>query len=611
MKPGPRPRKALILAAGYGTRMGVLSRDMPKALLPMWNRPLLARAVDLLGAWGVRDIVINAHHSTAQIIDATLSLRTQTTARLTVSHEPDILGTGGAVAKAAWFFDDGPFWIINADLVADLDPAPLIDALRNRRAIAALWMHPSRGPRSVLVRKGTVQDFAAGKQGTHTFCGLHLVRPEIVRYLPDQGFASIIDAYRAALKAGHRVAGVEAPDCYWADVGTPERYLKAHVETAARWSKGSKPDVCIANTARVGRGATLSNSVVMEGAIIAPESHVRHAIIGRHVQIRDTTEGLAVRADLALASDEHDAFVKLGWDIETGTFNAFPPRGSERFFARVYDASHSAILIRYNPSRTENQYYADQARFLAGCHWPVPKVLANAPDAHWTIMEDVGDMSLQSLIQSKPNQSESLYRRVLEEVARLHGSVTRRARRSKRLPLMPAFGPAVYRYERDLFIDHYLRRHLNASAQTVVAAEGALRRIARLLAKQAHVLVHRDLQSSNIYWVNGKPCFIDFQGMRWGPPAYDIASLLYDPYVALPAMLRARLLAYYRAQPGAASFSDDDFRHAAIQRLCQAIGAYARLSAQPGCAHFLSHIPQALTLLQKADECGELYPLIR
>ncbi len=90
-----RPRKAMILAAGYGTRMHPLSQDMPKAVMPLWNRSLLARNMDLLRGWGLRDILINAHHGADHVIREACSL-SRAGLRITVSHEPEILATSAA-----------------------------------------------------------------------------------------------------------------------------------------------------------------------------------------------------------------------------------------------------------------------------------------------------------------------------------------------------------------------------------------------------------------------------------------------------------------------------------------------------------------------------------
>ena len=117
------PNKAFVLAAGFGTRMLPLSRDLPKPMMPLWGRPLLEHVLLLLRDWGVRDVLVNTHHRPGELIRWAAG-RPVAGLRVNFSFEPEILGTGGALRRAAWFLDDRPFWLINADVAADLDPSP-------------------------------------------------------------------------------------------------------------------------------------------------------------------------------------------------------------------------------------------------------------------------------------------------------------------------------------------------------------------------------------------------------------------------------------------------------------------------------------------------------
>jgi len=210
MKP---PRKAVILAAGYGERLLPLTLLRPKPLVPVWGTPVLRHAIEMLQRWGVRDVVVNAHYHAGALLDY---LRRNPVAgiRVSLSFEPEILGTGGPLVHARWFLDDEPFWMMNADILADVPPAPFLEAFTRRGAIAALWLHPSCGPRTVEVSRGAVTHFRSshpGSPGTCTFCGLHLVSPRLLSHMPPGGFASIIEAYERAIRAGECVAGVVTP----------------------------------------------------------------------------------------------------------------------------------------------------------------------------------------------------------------------------------------------------------------------------------------------------------------------------------------------------------------------------------------------------------------
>src|SRR5439155_12978703 len=156
---------------------------------------------------------------------------------------------------------------------------------------------------------------------------------------------------------------------------------------------------------------------------------------------------------------------------------------------------------------------------------------------------------------------------------------------------------------------------LENTRRAALAALPALKEIAQLLASFPRVLVHRDFQSQNIIMRNGQAYLIDFQGMRPGLPYYDLASLLYDPYVDLAEAERAELIAYYRSRQLENGITiDGDFdlklRLCAMQRLMQALGAYGFLGLVKGHKHFLQHIPSALRLLRAVvANIDDLQPL--
>lgn len=574
----PLPRKAFILAAGFGTRMVPLSHDLPKAIMPIWNQSLLARHVDMLKTWGVREILVNLHHGADQVFDEVRALAGRG-CRIEASFEPDILGTGGALQRAAWFLDEHPFWLINADIVAQLNPHPLREALRKRKTLAALWMEPQRGPRTVQVAKGHVVNFQH-REGA-TFSGLQVLRREILSYLPEQGFASIISAYQKAMQDGWQVAAVQVPGSYWADVGTPERYLQTH------WEMTKGPKVACDPNAIVHPKASVNRSVIWSGAVLTASAKVSDAIIGREVRIQGAVSGVVVAAIHGLEDLEIAALRKQGWDPANTSLQVLPPRGSSRSFYRLRTHDRSAILVRYDATRAENALYANLTRFLQQQHWPVPPLLWDAPSTCRSLYGDAGDVTLP--------MTERAYRQVLDEVLRLQGPITKAFRR-RRLLSMPPFDIDTYAYEHSLFCDHYLQ---GRSPRLIRQVRKELTRVAERLRHLPPVLVHRDLQSSNIHWQQGQPVFIDYQGMRLGPAAYDVASLLMDPYISMPVSMQQRLATYYAERAGKQVFDSEHLLWAGIQRLCQALGAYARLSKLPGCGHFQQHLPAALILLNR------------
>jgi aminoglycoside/choline kinase family phosphotransferase len=202
----------------------------------------------------------------------------------------------------------------------------------------------------------------------------------------------------------------------------------------------------------------------------------------------------------------------------------------------------------------------------------------------------------------RPDRAETWYRPVIEALATLHREGTLAVARGG-VELEPPFDAALYAWERGLFEEQLLARRYGFEALPE-AADAELRGVSDRLGGARPVVVHRDFQSSNILFRGTRFAFIDFQGMRLGAAAYDLASLLYDPYVKLNALTRDHLAAHYgRCQTGP-SDAVDLFHFGAVQRLVQALGAYGRL-AGVGQAGFTGHILPALeNLLEAADLCG-------
>jgi mannose-1-phosphate guanylyltransferase len=620
------PLKAMVLAAGYGTRLLPLTRHTPKPLMPLWGRPILDHLLRMLRSWGVEDVLINLHHAPEALFDW-VQHRPFDGLRFSFSFEPDILGTGGALAKASWFFDENPFWLMNADVAADLDPQPFIKVMQTAKPLAAVWLDERRGPRTVEMAEGKIRCFQSaspGSPGTYTFCGLHLLSPRILKYLPTEGFSTIIQGYEAAVKNGENVVGICPTSSFWADIGTPEQYLEAHrqvLEAARahqpgkrlldprayrRMAQARRAGVQIDGFAAIGQdtdlvqGARIENSVIWDGARLNASAHIQEAIIGRNTPISGHAARLVLRAEDALEAQEQNFLATHGWKPETLTAQYFGARGSARSFIRLRGRSAKAILVRYSREREENQLYAPHSLFLARIGIRVPALLADDPQNGLSLYEDLGDQSLQKeILHASTRRIQQDYERVLDAVWRWHSQGTQEARRQK-IVLMPPFSPSLYEWERQYFIENMLQKRLSLKSLFIRQIRLELEEASRRLWKAPRVLIHRDLQSSNVLWVKGRPAFIDYQGMRWGAAVYDLASLLCDPYVSLPEDLQQHLLDYYARRHRDPDSIHELFWWAAVQRLAQALGAYARLSAQPGMANFASHIAPASRMLARS-----------
>jgi N-acetylmuramate 1-kinase len=292
----------------------------------------------------------------------------------------------------------------------------------------------------------------------------------------------------------------------------------------------------------------------------------------------------------------------------------FEGRGSDRTFFRLrWDGKHSAILVHYDPKREENTYYADIAKFLHDIDVPIPRMIRHDPAACLIVMEDLGDADLWSFRKTPWETRRALYQKTLTLTNRLHCFPEKDFPRD-RVRLMEAFGPNLYRWERNYFRDQFVRDICGIELEPFIdrELEAELSALAERLSTTRRSLVHRDLQSQNVMIRDGEPFFIDFQGMRFGSPFYDLGSLLCDPYAALSGSERDELLFFYY---GLSKWDLDwaafrtTFWEASAQRLMQALGAYGFLGLTKGLESFLKYIPVGLRHLRLAT--SEAAPLPR
>ena len=282
--------------------------------------------------------------------------------------------------------------------------------------------------------------------------------------------------------------------------------------------------------------------------------------------------------------------------------------GSERRFYRVRMGQRSLILVKYNDQREENRHYVRIAEVLDALGVRTPKIYLHDEKEGLIWMEDLGEHDLWSYREEPWLTRRAHYQSALDEVHRLH---SRGWEGLAKFPftLQIEFNAALYRWEQKYFFENCLGRYFDnlqdpKRAETL-AGLPIWDKIANQLAAWPRVLVHRDFQSQNVLIHGGHAHLIDFQGMRPGLAHYDLASLLYDPYVKLSSLERGELLDYYiglgrRHDLGATrSQFDETYRLCALQRLMQALGAYGFLGIVKGKSEFLGHIPVALDSLRE------------
>lgn len=231
--------KAMILAAGLGTRLRPLTNDRPKALVTVGGQTLLEIALARLRRFGVGEVIINTHYHAGMIVDY-LKAKGNFGMRIELSLEEDLLDTGGGLRKAAAFFEDGaPFVLHNVDVVSSFDLGRMLRFHKACNALATLAVQRRESSRYLLfdqegrlcgrrlVREGQEQIAQrAAKMEALPFAGIHVISPAIFAAMTERGAFSIIDAYLRLVAGGEKIVSFRNDECYWRDLGRAE-HLRA------------------------------------------------------------------------------------------------------------------------------------------------------------------------------------------------------------------------------------------------------------------------------------------------------------------------------------------------------------------------------------------------
>lgn len=222
--------KAMIFAAGIGSRLKELTRDTPKCLINVGGKTMLEHVVDRLKGAGVTAIAINTHHHADQVTDF-IKTRAYFGLEVLISHEPTLLDTGGGLKKVAPFFaGEDAFLIHNADIYSTIDLGTLVEKHRARGAIGTLAVMKRPSTRGLYFDSEhhlvgwTQQERKASKgQQLYSFSGISVASHELFSHMGEEHAFSIISTYLAAAHATERVYGEVVSDDAWTDIGTPEQ----------------------------------------------------------------------------------------------------------------------------------------------------------------------------------------------------------------------------------------------------------------------------------------------------------------------------------------------------------------------------------------------------
>lgn len=299
--------KAMLLAAGFGTRFRPVTHEIPKPMLPLCNRPLIGWAVDALVAGGISDFIVNLHHL-PDPIEAYLTATYGASCSFTFSREEEILGTGGGIRRVRHLLEMEPvFFVVNADTVQWPPVGEAVHALDVQRAIASLVLrHPPQGDRytAVYAAAGRVSGIGSGAGEALMFSGAHAISSRIFNHLPDREFSGITeDVYIPLLRNGREPIAAVVHDGLWFDIGTPARFVEASHAVRRAILDGSVPlpggsRIEISPALIVADGAVVSDgtheSVVGGSSQIAPDAKVDRSIlfdratVGARCRVRDS-----------------------------------------------------------------------------------------------------------------------------------------------------------------------------------------------------------------------------------------------------------------------------------------------------------------------------------
>lgn len=284
----------------------------------------------------------------------------------------------------------------------------------------------------------------------------------------------------------------------------------------------------------------------------------------------------------------------LGADIGADSMQLIATGASGRSIMRsAHDAAAGLLGVYWTPDRADNASFVPVARCLEAAGMNVPHIPLTADYGEGCgacLVQDLGQEDLLSLRDAPWPVRKAAYARAFAALLPLH-------RLTPTVELQPAFDAAMYRWEQEYFAEHLVARHLGKNADDFLA-HAPLMQIAERLAALPRVPVHRDCQSQNIMLHAGKAWLIDFQGMRYGRAEYDIASLIYDPYMDFSETESDELLALY-AELNGGTPNAEIFCACAMQRLMQALGAFANIGYNQQREWYLNLIPTGLRKLRQ------------
>ena len=283
--------RAIILSAGYGTRLWPLTEDRTKPAIPILGKPLVGYVAEYLSHYGCDEIVVNLHHR-PQSVRKALGDGSRFGVKLHYVEEPIILGTSGAIDNARALLDGDTFVVVNGKIITDIDLNAALETHRRKKAIATLVLMPNVACEKfsiVETADGLLRGF--GGMPAHLdfsdanpplmFTGIQILEPKIFDYIPRGVFShSTTDVYPKAIANGERVAAHVA-NGRWFELSTIQRYLDISLQLLV----GTGNSFTTGAGCEISESAELEQSILWDNVVIESGARVRRAVLGDNVKI--------------------------------------------------------------------------------------------------------------------------------------------------------------------------------------------------------------------------------------------------------------------------------------------------------------------------------------